>query len=279
MSKNHNIIIITESDRVTIIDNALKTLQIVCGNETHTYSPDNIDAVLIKTMDTGPSLEDMYAEIHTNDAIYIILSESSLFKEIIVDTIQSIVPINLELFIEASMYHFNKTFVLYRKEVADIEIEDSDEKRIAIVEACIQLYHASKHATEMEGLAKFTFAMLSFCPMYLLYGRGEHHNMLVNLSAISEKLVPIYTSLERCPKGERFEKRKLPSDVYIKLLARGGNDAMVNFNTDCQLMISSEQLRNVLLPLIVLREAPANQESSLNTTRKNGFLERLFGKK
>ena len=103
--------------------------------------------------------------------------------------------------------------------------------------------------------------------------------MLVNLSAISEKLVPIYTSLERCPKGERFEKRKLPSDVYIKLLARGGNDAMVNFNTNCQLMISSEQLRNVLLPLILLREAPANQESSLNTTRKKGFLERLFGKK
>ena len=278
MSKNHNIIIITESYCVTIIDNALKTLQIVCGNETHTYSPDNIDAVLIKTMDTGPGLEDMYAEIHTNDTLYIILSESSSFKDIILDTIQSIVPINLELFIEASMYHFNKTFVLYRKEGADIEIEDSDEKRIAIVEACIQLYHASKHATEMEGLAKFTFAMLSFCPMYLLYGRGEHHNMLVNLSAISEKLVPIYTSLERCPKGERFEKRKLPSDVYIKLLARGGNDAMVNFNTDCQLMISSEQLRNVLLPLILLREAPANQESSLNTTRKKGFLERLFDK-
>lgn len=223
----------------------------------------------------------MYAEIHTNDTIYIILSESSSFKEIIVDTIQSIVPINLELFIEASMYHFNKTFVLYKKEEADIEIEDNDEKRIAILEECIRLFHASKHLTKTEGLARFTFAMLTFCPMFLLYGKEEHQNMLVNLSAISENLVPIYTSLERCPKGDQFEKRKLSSDMYIKLLAHGDNDAMVNFNMDCQLMISSEQLRNVLLPLIVLREAPANDKHSHNTTneKKKGFLERLFGRK
>lgn len=74
---------------------------------------------------------------------------------------------------------------------------------------------------------------MSFCPMYLLYGKGEYDDRLVNLSTISEKLIPIYTTLERCPSGELFERRKQNSNSYVKLLVGGNNDAVINFDSDC----------------------------------------------
>lgn len=55
------------------------------------YSAEDINAVFIKTMDTGPSVEDMYAEVYIHNTIYIILSESPLFKTLILDIFGSIV--------------------------------------------------------------------------------------------------------------------------------------------------------------------------------------------
>jgi len=222
----------------------------MCNNKEKPYSAENIKAVVIKTMDTGPSVEDMYAEIHMEDAIYIVLSESPLFKDIILDTLSSVIPINLELFIKASMYHFDKTFILYKKDGLYLETEDSVEKKIAILEEAISLFRETKQ----PSLSGFIFAIMSFCPMYLLYGKGEHKNMLVTLSDIDENLIPIYTTPDKCPPGDQFEKIRLSADQYVKLLVYGNNDVVVNFNTNYQIVLSSHQLKNVLLPLIALRD-------------------------
>ena len=263
MSKNNNIKILSDSFEVSVAGDPIKRLTISGTNEIYTYSASEILAVTIKTMDTGPSVEDMYAEVYTDDAVYIILSESPIFQNAVLDTLSSIVPINLGLFIEASMYHFNKTFVLYKKEGSDVDTNDNDEKRIAILEASISALHKNKQS---EGLSGFIFAIMSFCPMYLLYGKGEHKDQLVNLSAIKENLVPIYTSLEKCPKSDQFEAKKVSADTYTKLLVSRKCDVAVNFNTDCQIVINLQQLQGVLLPLLMLREDPACQESALGGT-------------
>jgi len=263
MSRKYNIKILSDGFEVSVAGDPIKSLIISGTSEIYTYSASEIFAVTIKTMDTGPSVEDMYAEIYTDDTIYIILSESSIFKNTVLDTLNSIVPINLELFIEASMYHFNKTFVLYKKEGSNVDTDDNDEKKIAILEASILTLHKIKQS---EGLSGFIFALMSFCPMYLLYGKGEHKDQLVNLSAIKENMVPVFTSLEKCPKLEQFEAKKVSADTYTKLLVSGKCDVAVNFNTDCQIIINSQQLQGILLPLVMLREDPACKENALGGT-------------
>lgn len=277
MLGTYNIKILSENDSVTVIDTASKTFQITCRNNETVYSAEDIQAVIVKTMDTGPSVEDMYAEIHINDAIYIILSESPQYNDAIIKNLNAIVPLNLALFIEASMYHFNKSFVLYQKTDLAVETEDCDEKRIAILEASIKLLQETKQSA---GLTGFMFAIMSFCPMYLMYGKGENKDMLVNLSGISENLIPICTSLDRCPNEDKFEKRKLPANEYVKILVSLNADAMINFNTDCQIKISFQQLKGILLPLIILREDPALQEgaNSKESKKGKGFFSKLFKK-
>ena len=263
MSRKYNIKILSDGFEVSVSGGPIKRLIISGPNETYTYLASEIFAVTIKTMDTGPSVEDMYAEIYTDDAIYIILSESPIFKNAILDTLNSIVPINIELFVEASMHHFNNTFVLYKKEDSNVDTNDDDDKKIAVLEASILTLHKIKQS---EGLSGFIFALMSFCPMYLLYGKGEHNDQLVNLSAIKENLIPVYTSLEKCPKLEQFEAKKVSADTYTKLLVSGKCDVAVNFNTDCQIVINLQQLQGILLPLVMLREDPVCQENVFKGT-------------
>ena len=53
--------------------------------------------------------------------------------------------------------------------------------------------------------------------MYLLYGKGDHKDMLINLSAIDKNLIPIYTTLDKCPSGDQFEKIRLSANQYVKV--------------------------------------------------------------
>lgn len=277
MDSTYNIKIISENDSISIINSVLKTFRVICNNEEYIYSAEDITAVLIKTMDTGPSVEDMYAEVYIYDTIYIIISESRLFKTLILDTIGSLVSLNLKLFIEASTYHFNKTFVLYQIDDVDIEYEDSDDKKIAVLEASIKLIQTGDCSAELCG---FVFAVMSFCPMYLLYSKGKFGDELVNISAINKNLIPIYTTLDRCPNEELFERRRHNSSSYVKLLISGNNDAVVNFNSDCPVKISLQQLQNILLPLVLLREETENKRLVDSKQRKKKeLLKKLFRRK
>lgn len=233
-------------------------------------------------------MEDLYAEIHVQDTIYVIPSESPLYNDAIVSTVHSVVPLDLEASIEASTYHHNKTFVLYQKMGTDVEIEDSDEKRIAILEASLESLHKAGQSAGTSGLV---FALLSFCPMYLLFGKGERRDRLVNLAAIRETLIPIFTSLDKCPNSDQFEKRRLPAEQYLQMLASENDDAMINFPTEQRFLINSRQIQELLLPLVLLRgspiiqeqtpvnkkQTPVNEEKN-EKKKRSGLFKKMFGK-
>lgn len=292
--KKYNVKILTGNDSITIIDAALKTFRITCKNEEHMYSAKKIKAVVIKTMDTGPDVEDMYAEIHTDDAIYIILSESPLFKDTILDKLNSIIPINLESFVEASECHLNKTFVLYQKEYLNVKIKDKNKKRAAIIDEIILQLVEEKQ----ENLREFLFAMLSFCPMYLifvdnilkimrylevsLYFTGNCMEGEVSDPLCDESGIPVlgFTSYDKRLLAKEFEIRNLSAKKYITFLVETEQDLLLNFdpNANLHIRISSRQLKEKVLPLIMRREDSVCKKRILNKTikKKKGFLGKLF---
>ena len=139
--KAYNIIVLSEKDSAALVGTDPKSFQITCRGDSTVYTAEDVKAVIIKTMDTGPVVEDMYVEVHINDTIYIIPSESPKYNDIVFYVLNDIVALNLELSIEASMYHYNKAFVLYQKDDEAAEAEDSDDKRCAILEASLKTLH------------------------------------------------------------------------------------------------------------------------------------------
>ncbi len=295
MLEAYHVIVLSENDSVAVSGTEPKSFQITYNGDIARYTAEDVKAVILKTMDTGPFVEDLYAEIHVQDTIYVIPSESPLYNDAIVSTVHSVVPLDLEASIEASTYHHNKTFVLYQKMGADVEIEDSDEKRIAILEASLESLHKAGRSAGTSGLV---FALLSFCPMYLLFGKGEHRDQLVNLAAIRETLIPIFTSHDKCPNSDQFEKRRLPAEQYLQMLASENDDAMINFPTEQRFLINSRQIQELLLPLVLLRGGPIIQEQTIikqeqtsvnqkqtpvneeknEKKKRSGLFKKLFGK-
>lgn len=256
--KEYNITVLSGNDSAALLHTYPKSFRITCGGVETVYTAEDVKAVTVKTMDTGPIIEDLYAEAHIGDKIYIIPSEFKQYTNTVINVLGDIVDMDFELSIEASTCHSNKTFVLYQKKDVAAETEDNDEKLTAILEALLKANREARQSSELMG---FIFAILSFCPMYLMFGKGEHKDQLVNLASISDDMIPIYT-LDKCPNGDQFEKRLMSAKDYIRMLAADNCKAMVNYGSDTHFLIGSETISSILMPIIVLREEAASVPGS-----------------
>lgn len=270
----YDIKILSGIDSIRISEENPSTLLFDIEKQKESLPIEKIDAVVIKTMDTGPIVEDMYVEIYVDNMIYIILSEMQNFKNIIFDVLNKTISLDLAKFIEASTYHFCKTFILFERNPGSISFEDTEEKKINLLEKVIEKF--SLTGKKDTALCGFILAIMSYCPLYMIFGKGEHAEQVVSLTALEGCPIPLFTSIQKCPDLPDVEIKKIYPRQYVGAMLAQKTFAVVNFGNENYFVLSSNLIQEVLASLVSFHEDESSPKQAED--KKDSFLKSIFGK-
>lgn len=268
----YDIKILSGTDNINISTENPTELFVEIGTKKEAVSVEKIDAVIIKTMDTGPIVEDMYAEVYVENTIYIILSELQNFKSIIFDVLNKKVALDMAKFIEASTHHFRKTFILFERIHGSIVFEDTEEKMIKLLEGAINAFCTTgKQDVLLYG---FVLAIMSYCPLYMLVGNENGNESIVCLTELEGCPIPLYTSIQKCPKLPEvsiINIKKVSPKQYLGALLSKNTYSVVNSGSDDLFVLHLNHIQNTFASLISFHEEEAVPKENVIKKKFYGY--------
>lgn len=269
---NYDIKILSGTDNINISAENPSILFVEIGTQKETVSVEKIDAVIIKTMDTGPIVEDMYAEVYVGNTVYIILSELQNFKSIIFDVLNKKVALDIAQFIEASTHHFRKTFILFERIHGSIVFEDTEEKMIKLLESAINAFCTTgKQDVLLYG---FVLAIMSYCPLYMLVGNENGNESIVCLTELEGCPIPLYTSIQKCPKLPEvsiISVKKVSPKQYLGALMSKNTYSVVNSGSDDFFVLHLNHIQNTFASLISFHEEESAPKENVIKKKFYGY--------